>query len=62
MDVESARRIMWMYTSRDLYRMMVVEGGWSTDRFETWLADTLVSALSAGGTTRRRLVPAVRAV
>lgn len=46
MDVESARRIMWMYTSRETYRMMVVEGGWSPDRFEAWLADTLVSALS----------------
>lgn len=46
MDVESARRIMWMYTSRETYRMLVVEGGWSADRFETWLADTLVSALS----------------
>ncbi len=46
MDVESARRILWMYTSRETYRMMVVEGGWSADRFEAWLADTLVSALS----------------
>jgi AcrR family transcriptional regulator len=52
MDVESARRIMWMYTSRDMYRMMVVEGGWSPDRFEAWLADTLVSALSIGATTK----------
>jgi AcrR family transcriptional regulator len=53
-DVESARRIMWMYTSRDLYRMMVVEGGWTADRFETWLADTLVSALSTGAETETK--------
>jgi AcrR family transcriptional regulator len=45
-SVESARRIMWMYTSREVYRMMVVEGGWSPDEYEAWLADTLVSALS----------------
>jgi AcrR family transcriptional regulator len=57
MDVESARRIMWMYTSRDVYRMMVVEGGWSPDRFEAWLADTLVSALSIGTTTKTETGP-----
>jgi len=47
MSVASARRIMWMYTSREVYRMLVVEGGWSPDEFEAWLAETLVSALLA---------------
>lgn len=46
MSIDAARRIMWMYTSRDVYRMMVVEGGWSPDIFEEWLATTLVSALT----------------
>ncbi len=57
MDVESARRIMWMYTSRDVYRMMVVEGGWSPDQFEAWLADTLASALSISTTTKTETGP-----
>jgi len=53
MDLDDARRIMWMYTSRDVYRMMVVEGGWSPGEFETWLADTLVSALSTRATAKK---------
>jgi AcrR family transcriptional regulator len=49
LDFETARRIMWMYTSRDIYRMLVVEGGWSGDRYEAWLAKTLVAALVEAG-------------
>lgn len=40
-----ARRILWMYTSRDVYRMLVQEGGWTADQYEEWLARTLVGAL-----------------
>jgi AcrR family transcriptional regulator len=40
-----ARRILWMYTSRDVYRMLVHEGGWSPDRYQEWLSRTLVDAL-----------------
>jgi AcrR family transcriptional regulator len=42
---EEARRIMWMYTSREVYRMLVIEGGWTPDRYQEWLSETLVSAL-----------------
>lgn len=42
---DEARRIMWMYTSREVYRMLVVEGGWTPDRYQEWLAQTLVTAL-----------------
>lgn len=42
---DDARRILWMYTSRDNYRMLVHEGGWTPDRYQEWLADTLVTAL-----------------
>lgn len=45
LDVAAARRIMWMYTSRDVYRMLVLDGGWSTDAYEAWLAQTLIEAL-----------------
>lgn len=44
---EEARRILWMYTSRDVFRMLVVDGGWPTARYEDWLGDTLLDALVA---------------
>lgn len=42
---EEARRVLWMYTSRDVYRMLVNEGGWTADRYQQWLSRTLVEAL-----------------
>lgn len=45
LSLEEARRIMWMYTSRDVYRMLVREGGWTPDRYQEWLSQTLVEAL-----------------
>lgn len=45
LTLKEARHILWMYTSRDVYRMLVQQGGWSSDRYQQWLADTLVSAL-----------------
>jgi AcrR family transcriptional regulator len=42
---EDARRILWMYTSRDVYRMLVHEGAWTPDRYQEWLSDTLVRVL-----------------
>jgi AcrR family transcriptional regulator len=47
LTVEEARRVMWMYTSRDVYRMLVHEGGWSPDRYQEWLSRTLIEALVA---------------
>jgi AcrR family transcriptional regulator len=44
---EDARRLMWMYTSRDIFRMLVQEGGWSADRYEAWLSETLLKALAS---------------
>ena len=45
---DEARRILWMYTSRDVYRMLVIEGGWTPDRYQEWLSRTLVEALVEG--------------
>lgn len=42
---ESAQRMLWMYTSRDVYRMLVSEGGWTPDQYEEWLSATLMTAL-----------------
>jgi AcrR family transcriptional regulator len=45
--MEDARRIMWMYTGREVYRMLVDVGGWSADKYQAWLAAALVEALVA---------------
>lgn len=47
LDRDRARRILWMYTSRDVYRMLVTDGGWTPAAYESWLADTLRQALVA---------------
>lgn len=43
------RDIMWMYTGRDIYRMFVLERGWSSDEYEAWLAKALIMALTLPG-------------
>jgi AcrR family transcriptional regulator len=45
LDYTTARDIFWALTGRDLYRMLVRERGWSADKYEDWLADTLVRSL-----------------
>ncbi|WP_036289877.1 TetR/AcrR family transcriptional regulator [Methylosinus sp. PW1] len=45
LGLDEARRILWMYTSRDVYRMLVQESGWTPDRYQQWLSETLVRAL-----------------
>lgn len=40
-----ARRILWMYTSREVYRMLVQDGGWTPQQYQDWLSVTLVEAL-----------------
>ena len=47
LSFNDARRILWMYTSRDVYRMLVNERGWSPDRYQEWLSQTLLDALVA---------------
>lgn len=41
----TARDILWTLTSGDIYRMLVRERGWSSHRYQEWLADTLVHSL-----------------
>ena len=45
LDYATARDVFWMLTSRDIYRMLVREQGWSSQRYQDWLADTLVRSL-----------------
>lgn len=40
-----ARDILWALTGRDMYRMFVVEQGWTADEYEKWLSQLLISTL-----------------
>jgi AcrR family transcriptional regulator len=41
----TARDILWTLTGSDVYRMLVRERGWSSQKYQDWLADTLVHSL-----------------
>ena len=45
LSATKARDILWAFTGRDLYRMLVVEQGWTSDEYEKWLTQMLVNAL-----------------
>lgn len=45
LTLERARDLFWAYTGRDLYRLLVIERGWSSDDYESWLAQQLVDTL-----------------
>ena len=54
LSIEKARVLLWMYTSRDVYRLLVQEGGFSPDDYEQWLAGTLVDALVSSRASKPR--------
>jgi AcrR family transcriptional regulator len=41
LSVEHARDILWTLASHATYDQLVTQRGWSVERYETWLADTL---------------------
>jgi AcrR family transcriptional regulator len=41
LDREAARAVMWTLTSREIFRMLVRERGWTPDEYERWLAVAL---------------------
>lgn len=40
-----AQDILWALTGRDLYRMFVIERGWTSEEYEKWLTEQLVTNL-----------------
>jgi AcrR family transcriptional regulator len=36
-SIETATDLLWLYTSHEIYRMLVIERKWSTDRYRAWL-------------------------
>ena len=42
---KKVKDILWAFTGRDFYRMLVIERGWSSTDYEKWLAETLIRCL-----------------
>lgn len=42
---DEATDVLWALTTYDLYRQLVVERGWTPDRYEAWIADVLIQRL-----------------
>lgn len=43
--VEEARDVMWLCTSPELYELLVLQRGWSTERFGTFVSDVIAGVL-----------------
>jgi AcrR family transcriptional regulator len=43
---QKARDIAWCLTGGDIYRMLVLEKGWSSDEYQQWLGEMLVRELT----------------
>lgn len=46
LSVKKARDIIWSFTGRDFYRLLVLERGWSLNEYESWLSQLLLETLS----------------
>ncbi len=45
LTIRTARDILWTLTGRDMYRMLVIDRKWTSDEYETWLAQLLAQSL-----------------
>ena len=45
LTVETAGEIMWTYSSPELYRLLVLGRGWTTEQFGTFVGEALIAAL-----------------
>jgi AcrR family transcriptional regulator len=51
---EDARDILWTYNSIEVYELLVLERGWSLERYRDFVADALITALLPARGTRTR--------
>jgi hypothetical protein len=49
LDAAAAGDVLWALTSRDVYRLLVVERGWRPARYESWLGAAIARELLAPG-------------
>jgi AcrR family transcriptional regulator len=43
--VDEAGQILWIYSSPQLYELLVITRGWTLDRYTTFIADAIIAAL-----------------
>ena len=53
-SIEEAGDVLWTVNSLAVYNLLVVQRGWSPERYRDWIASTNVRALLSGGRRRRR--------
>jgi AcrR family transcriptional regulator len=44
-SVGEARDVLWTYNSAELYELLVMQRGWSPERYGAWIADAMAAAL-----------------
>jgi len=44
-ELEEVRDVLWTYTAVELYQLLVVERGWSLDRYADWIGQAITAAL-----------------
>ena len=47
LNERTATDLLWCFSNEEIYRELVAERGWSADRYQEWLAVTLVAQLMA---------------
>ena len=52
-DPRTATDLLWAFSNEELWRELVEERGWSPDRYERWLAATLVAQFIGAPTAPR---------
>lgn len=45
-SVDTAADLLWLYTSPEIYRMLVIDRGWSGKRYRQWFRSAVASILS----------------
>ncbi len=45
LGLKQTKDLLWLFSGRDLYRMLVIERRWSSDAYEKWLAEHLKQTL-----------------
>ena len=44
-SLEEARDVLWTYNSAEVYELLVMERGWTAERYGRWVAEALIAAL-----------------
>lgn len=60
LTTSDAADVLWLFLDPSMHTRFAVERGWSPERFQQWLADTMLSVLIAPNYRPKRLAPVSR--